>query len=550
MEKRYATTRRQVFVGSVAALATVLTACTSSGSNANQAPVSVSAVNPTSTSASCSGTPKTGGTITAGRQNETLTVDIYQAHNWGDGEAANMLYRGLVQMDPSGKTNDIQGAVSDKWTISPDGLKYTFHIRNGVKFSNGNPVTAQDIKDSIERSADPKQDPEGASNLAPLKSVSVVNSSEVELDLKESSGGFLYSLALGAAAIFPTKQFTSEGAKFWNNPIGAGPFKLGSFVKGSSITFVKNPYYWQSGLPRLDKVVWDFTTDDNARVLGLEGGQTQLIDSVPVNQVNQVKAKAGLSVVGAKIPSWVLLEMNQQKAQFKDSNVRQALSLAIDRAAINSKIWSGVGTVPNSVLPASRYDASDSKVPAFAYDVSKAKQLMSQSKFAKGFSATLEYPSGNPQYAALALALQQEWSQIGIKITLKAEDAATLGKSQTGGTYDLILPYALAVANTPIPDQFAGYFAGVGGADASLHNFFTWANIPASLTAQVQKFVTTADDASRVQQWPAIQQALNQAMPAINVLDLPYLIGASNKVCDNTLTPIGYSTFLYTWVAS
>lgn len=543
---------RAVLAGG-AALATMLTACTSSSSSSNNSEgpaVSASAVNPSATSAECKGTPKTGGTITAGRQNETLTTDIYQGHNWGDGEAGNMLYKGLVQMDPTGKTDNIEGAVSDKWTISPDGLTYSFHIRDGIKFSNGEPVTGQDIKDSIERSSDPNKDPNGASNLAALKSVKIISGSEVELDLKQASGAFLYDLSLGAASIFPSKLLNSQGDAFWDHPVGTGPFKLGSFVKGSSITFLKNPYYWQSGLPRLDKVVWDFTTDDNARVLGLEGGQTELIDSVPVNQVNEVKAKPGLSVTAAKIPSWVLLEMNQQKPQFADPSVRQALSLAIDRNSINSKIWEGVGTVPNSILPAGRYDAPPSQVPPFSYDLDKAKKLMSQSKFPNGFSGTLEYPAGNPQYEALALALQQEWAQIGIKVTLNAEDAATLAKSQTGGKYDLILPYALAVANTPVPDQFAGYFAGVGGPSASLNNFFTWAKIDPSLTADVQKFMSTTNDGARAQQWPKIQAALNNAMPAINVLDLPYLIGASDKVCQNTLTPIGYSSFLYTWLAS
>lgn len=550
MKKLPAMKRGQALVACGAALATMLSACTSSGSSSKSDHPAVSAHNSSQTSAQCKGTPKTGGTLAAGRQNETLTTDIYQGHNWGDGEAGNMMYKGLVQMDPTGKTDNIEGAVSDKWTISPDGLTYTFHIRDGIKFSNGQPVTAQDIKDSIERSADPKQDPGGASNLAPLKSVKIVSNSEVELDLKAASGALLYALALGGASIFPTKLLTSQGDAFWDHPVGTGPFKLGSFVKGSSITFDKNPYYWKSGLPRLDKVVWHFTTDDNARVLGLEGGQTELIDSVPVNQVNEVKNKSGLSVLAAKIPSWVLLEMNQQKPQFADSGVRQALSLAIDRQSINAKIWQGVGTVPNSILPAGRYDAAPSQVPQFAYDVNKAKRLMSQSKYPKGFSATLEYPAGNPQYGALALALQEEWAQIKIKVTLKAEDAATLGKNQTGAKYDLILPYALAVANTPVPDQFAGYFGGAGGPEASLNNFFTWAKIEPSLTADIEKFMSTSDDATRAKAWPKIQAALNEAMPAINVLDLPYLIGASDKVCDNTLTPIGYSSFLYTWLAS
>lgn len=519
---------------------------TSSGSESETQSASSSSSGTTASNVSsvCEGTPTPGGTLIAARQNQTLSLSPYNTPGgWGDGEAINLIYEGLVRMDPSGKGSDIVPAIADKWTVAADGLSYDFHIRDNAKFSNGDPITAEDVKFTLDMWADPKQD-QWAAFAAGYKSTDVLDASDVRINLSEVTGGFLYQLAMVAAVILPAKLVKAQGAAFFEKPVGSGPFMLDSWKKGSSITFVKNPNYWQPDRPLLDKVVFNFVTDDNTRILALNGGQAQSIDSVPWSQVEALQHASGVMVDAFKIPSWILLSVNHKKAEFKDVSVRQALNLSIDREAINKKIYQGLGTVPNSFLPQLHYDGNDSAVPPFAFDVAKAKSLMAGSAFPSGFKATLEFPSGSTAFQALAVVLQAEWAEIGVTVELRPEDQATLSKNFTGGTYDIMLPYALAASDVPIPDEFATFY----GMPGSTNGFFTWWSDP-TIESMVKEFIHTADDATRAQQWPKIQAAMAEQLPALNVLDLPLVKARAANVCDDVTNPIGYDTLLTAWIA-
>ena len=519
-----------------------LAACSSSGggngSQAGSASPSTAAV-----SSVCKATPVSGGTLTFAVQNQTLSLDPYNTPGgFGDGEAQSLIMQGLVRLDPTGKTLNVVPAIADKWTISPDGKSYTFHIRSGLTFSNGQPVTAADVKNALDNWANPKLDEYASSFSGGYKSTTVLDKSDVRVNLSEPVGGFLYYLAMPPAAVYPANLYKAKGSAFWNNPVGSGPFTLQSWVKGSSITFAKNPKYWESGHPLLNKVVFNFVTDDNTRLLDLENGQAQIIDSVPFDQVSSLQAHKNIVVAPYTIPSWILLSLNNKKAPYNNVDVRNALSYAIDRGAINQKIYSGLAKIPNSVLPHLEYDAPDSQVPADVYSVAKAKQLMKKAGVAKGFTATLEYPSGNPEFGSLALILQQEWAQLGVKVTLRAEDQATLSKDFTGGTYDMIMPYALAVSDVVIPDEFASLYALPG-----THGFYSWWS-DKSIASMVNQ-LDHGPVSQRATLWPKIQAALQAQQPALNVLDLPFLEGLQTNVCANYLTPIGYESLIDTWVA-
>lgn len=478
------------------------------------------------------------------RQNQTLSLSPYNTPGgWGDGEAINLIDEGLVKMDPTGKTSDIVPGISDKWTVAADGLSYTFHIRDNAKFSNGDPVTAADVKFTLDMWADPKQD-QWAAFAAGYKSTDVLDDSDVKINLSVVTGGFLYQLAMVAAVILPEKLVKAQGKAFFDKPIGSGPFMLDSWNKGSSITFVKNPNYWQPGEPRLDKVVFNFVTDDNTRVLALKGGQAQTIDSVPWSQVASLKQESNIAVDSFKIPSWILLSVNHKKAEFNDLKVRQALNDSIDRDAINQKIYQGLGTVPNSFLPQLHYDGDNSAVPPFSYSVDTAKSLMAASGFPTGFKATLEFPSGSTAFQSLAAVLQAEWAEIGVTVELRPEDQATLSKNFTGGTYDIMLPYALAASDVPIPDEFATFYAIPG----STNGFYTWWADP-TIESMVNQFTHTADDAKRAAEWPKIQAAMAEQLPALNVLDLPLVKARAANVCDDVTSPIGYDTLINAWIA-
>ncbi len=525
-------------VTSVTATALALTSC-----SANSPSTSTPTLTSAAVSKACQGTPQAGGTLVTARQNQTLSLSPYNTPGgWGDGEAINLIYETLVKMDPTGKTSDIVPAIAESWEAAADGLSYTFHLRPNAKFSNGDPVTAEDVKYSLDTWSDPKQD-QWAAFSAGYKSTDVIDDHTVKVNLTEVTGAFPYSLAMVAAVIMP-KKLASAGKSFFENPVGSGPFKVDTWNKGSSISFVKNPNYWQPDQPRLDKVVFNFVTDDNARVLALKGGQAQTIDSVPWSAIASLQESPNIAVDSFPTPSWILLSVNHKKPNLADHNVRQALSQAIDRESINKTIYHGLGTVPNSFLSKLHYDGDNSAVPPFKFDLDNAKALMAKSSTPQGFTATFEFPSGNPALQSLATVLKSEWAKLGVTVTLRPEDQATLSKNFTGGTYDIMIPYPNATADVPVPDEMAGFF----GVPGSTNGFYSWWS-DAQIAGMIKKYMGTSDDASRAEQWPKIQAAMAEQLPALNVLDLPLIKARAANVCDDVTSPIGYDTLLTAWVA-
>lgn len=493
---------------------------------------------------SCTGTPVAGGTLIAGKQNETLSLSPYSTPGgFGDTEAINMIFETLVRMDPTGATQDIVPGVADEWEVAEDGLSYTFHIRDGATFSNGRAITAADVQYTLDNWSDPEVSA-WASFARGYAGTTIVDDATVRIEMSEPIGGFLYSLAMVTAGILPGEEVETAGDAFFEDPISSGPFVLDEWVKGSSISFTKNPEYWGADDVLLDGVEFRFITDGNSRTLALRSGDVQLVDIVPWSQVEALGAESSIEIKSSEIPSWILLSMNNQEGPFADQNVRQALSLAIDREAVNEQIYFGLGELPNSALPRLSLDADASEIAPTPFDLAAAQALMAESDYPDGFEATLEYPSGDAAFDSLAVVLQAAWADLGVTIELLPEDQATLSKNFTGGTYDLMLPYSFAASDVPIPDEFASFYAVEGGTNG----FFTWWNDP-EIEAQTLEFIGSVDEAERAELWPAIQEAILEAQPAINVLNLPLLAGIGSGVCGFANNPIGQSTFTSAWLA-
>ena len=526
--------RSTISIAAGAALAIGLVGCTAGGEPTT----------PGASDSRCTSTPVAGGAITVAKQNETLSLSPYSTPGgFGDTEALNMVFETLIRMDPTGKSQDLVGGVADEWSTSDDGLTHTFHIREGAKFSNGRQVTAADVKYTLDNWSNPDVS-QWASFARGYDSTTVVDDSTVQVNMTEPIGGFLYSLAMVTAGIIPQEEAEAAGDSFFDAPIGSGPFVVDEWVKGSSISFVKNANYWDASGPLLDSVAFRFVTDDNSRTLALRSGDVQMVDNVPWSQVEALQSEASLTIDEFSIPSWILLSLNNQQGPFADQNVRQALSLAIDRDAVNEKIYFGMGESPNSILPRLRFDADGSEIAPTPFDLEAAKALIADSAYPDGFTATLEYPSGNAAFESLAAVLQASWAELGATVELLPEDQATLSKNFTGGTYDMMLPYSFAASDVPIPDEFAEFYGVQGGTNG----FFTWWNDPA-VEAMVLDFTGTTDEDERAAKWPAIQAAMLEAQPAINVLNLPLVNGHLNEVCGFTTNPIGQSTFTTTWIA-
>jgi peptide/nickel transport system substrate-binding protein len=496
--------------------------------------------------ADCQGTPVKGGSLVYERQAETQSLDPITLRNGnGDIFATELIYNGLVRSDPTGKTDDLVGGVADKWEKSADGKTYTFHIRPGIKFSNGDPVTADDVKFTLDRFGDPKVNQVMSVVAGGYGSTTVVDASTVKVKLKQPVASFLYNISIFPAFIVPKKLVEQEGAAFFKHPVGTGPYKVKELVRGSHITFERNPYYWEQGKPYLDSVRFDFAADSNSRMLAVKNGQAQIADGVPFSQINSLNADKSLKLQSVKVPLFVGLWLNHARKPLADLDVRQAMQYALNRDEINQGIFRGVGTIPNSVLPALKFDASATDVPPYKYDLAKAKALMAKSGFPDGFSTTLQYPAGYDYYKQLGLLIQQQYAAIGIKVKLIEEDGAEGTDRFNNRDYDLTFPYAQFTSDVVVPDEYATFL----GDSPDIHGFFSNWSDP-SITAQVKKFVSTPDDAARARLWPQIQKAMLQQTPVINVMNVPYVNAHGTSVCGTTVNALGADHLENTWIAA
>jgi peptide/nickel transport system substrate-binding protein len=496
------------------------------------------------TSSACSATPKAGGNLVYARQTGPLGLDPFNPTNGnGDIFADTLIYQGLVMPDPKGSQN-LTPAVASSYTISPDGKTYTFHLRPGIKFSNGTPVTVQDIKYSLDTWANPKVDTV-AVLASGYKETQIVNSSTVKVLLTQATPGLIYNMSIFNAMIVPKKLLQSEGSNFYNHPIGTGPFTVSKWVKGNSITFTPNKYYWQKGLPYLNSVKYLYAQNDNTRVLDLKSGQAQIADGIPYNQIDSLKTASGINLQAAKVPYWVGVWLNHQFGPFKDLNVRKAINYALDRDLMNKQVFAGVGTIPNSILPQLKGDASNAQVPPYTFDMAKAKQLMSQSKYPHGFSATLQYFTGYTEYTDLALLLQQQLGQIGIKLKLQQDDQATETKNFQAGDYQMVFPYSEFTSDVFVPDEYAQFVGVYDG----IHGFWSWWKDPA-IQSQIEQYVHNPDVATRGVQWQKIQGEMQAQAPVVNILDLPFVNAHRDNVCGSYLNALGADSLQYTWLAS
>lgn len=491
----------------------------------------------------CSGDPVNGGSLTYARQMETQTLDPLNIRNGnGDIFAIGQIYQGLVRYDPAGGTEIVPGAA-ESWEVSDDGMTYTFKIRPDLKFSNGDPVTVEDVKFSLDLFGDPETNAVMSVLTTGYESSEIIDDSTFQVNLSTPVPAFLDNISTFAASILPKDLVTEQGEAFWSNPVGTGPFMVDELLSGSRLSFVRNPNYWEEGLPYLDAMTFNFALDGNSRLLSLTSGEVQIADGIAPSQIETVRGNPDLVLENFPTPASIMIFPNHKQPELADQNVRLAIMHALDRNAINEQIFAGLGTVPNSVMQALKYDATDDEIPPVPFDLEKAREYMAASDFPDGFSLTLEYPSGTDYFNQLGLLVQQQLAEIGIEIELLRQDPNTLIDTWVGQEYDLNFVFPGTSSDIAVPDEYALFFGDPAGNDG----FYTGFSDPA-ITTLVKEFVSNPDEAEREQQWPVIQQAFMDQQPIFNVLNIPFLNAYSTNVCGRDLNVLGVDQLQNTWL--
>ncbi|MEA5154700.1 ABC transporter substrate-binding protein [Raineyella sp.] len=319
------------------------------------------------------------------------------------------VYETLVKVDGTGQ---LQGLLAKEWTVSPDRRTYTFHLEPGASFASGRPLTAADVKWSIERINSAATSSVLKSQMSVVDSVSAPDDHTAVVTLKRPSNSWLWNMSSTAGIIFDARS----GADFATTPAGSGPYTLTSWAKGSEIDLVRNDKYWGTRA-RPDAVTFRYFTDANAMNAAMLSGDLNVISNVQAPQaLDRFSDTSRYTVMQGTTNGEVVLGLNNRTTALKDKRVRQAITYAIDRKALLDSVWNGKGTLIGSMVPPTDPWYQDLS-GAYPYDPARAKELLKEAGYDKGLTLrlrlpTLAYAKGAGQF------VQSQLAAVGITVVI------------------------------------------------------------------------------------------------------------------------------------
>jgi peptide/nickel transport system substrate-binding protein len=328
------------------------------------------------------------------------------------------LHDGMAKAMPG---NTMTPMLAESWKMAPDGKSYDFMIRKNVKFHDGSPLTAEDVKFSFDRYKGT-----AASTLKErVAGVDVVGPHHVRIRLKTAWPDFLtfYMSASGASWIVPKKYVEKVGDEgFKKAPVGAGPYKFVSYTPGVELVFEAFDQYWRK-VPSVKRLVFKVIPDESTRLAALKRGEIDIVYSVRGELAEELQRTPGLTLkpVVIQAPQWVnFLDQWDPKSPWYDRRVRLAANLAVDRKAINQAVTLGHSRLTHSMIP-STFDFYW-QPPLYPYDVAQAKKLMAEAGYPNGFDAGDYFM--DVTYSNVQEAVANYLQQIGIRSKLKAVERA------------------------------------------------------------------------------------------------------------------------------
>ncbi len=332
---------------------------------------------------------------------------------------ANM-YEPLLWINRPGSAEQFTPALATSWESSPDGLTWTFKLRDGVKFHDGEAMDAAAVVKSIEAA----KEKGGASFIwAPLDTITAVDPSTVEMKLKYAAPMDLVASSLYGAWIVSPKALDAAAADdaYFEKGVdaGTGPYTIESYTPDKEVLLTKFDDYWGgwSDTNHYDKVLVAITPESVVQQQMLDGGQVDLALSLPLENIAQYKTNPDFTFI--EEPSFFdyVGFFNVDRKELADPKVRQALSYAIPYEDIIAIGAQGYGTQSRGPVPAGVFPWSD-QVPQYTQDLGKAKQLLADAGYADGFDLELTYASENQAEARFAPLIKEAYAKLGVNVTL------------------------------------------------------------------------------------------------------------------------------------
>ncbi|MDI5927473.1 ABC transporter substrate-binding protein [Rhizobium leguminosarum] len=449
-------------------------------------------------------TPKQGGDIVVTYKDDITTLDPAIGYDWVNWSMIKSLYSRLMDYAP-GTPNPVP-SLAESFTVSPDGLTYTFKLHKGVKFSNGREVVASDVKYSIERAVDPKTQGPGAGFFGAIKGfeeetggktttlsgIETPDDSTVIFNLSRPDATFLHVLAINFASVVPKEAVEAAAGDFGKKPVGSGTFILKDWTIGQQLVFERNKDYFVKGVPYIDSFKVEVGQEPLVALLRLQKGEVDIAgDGIPPAKFLEIKnsADGAQMIVDGEQLHTGYITLNTKVKPFDNVKVRQALNMAINKDRI-TRILNGRATPANQPLPP-LMPGYDKAFTGYAYDVAKAKALLAEAGYPDGFETVLYSTNTDPQ-PRIAQAIQQDLAAVGVKAEVRAlAQANVISAGGTEGEAPMIWSGGMAwIADFPDPSNFYGPILGCAGAVPGGWNWSWYCN------ADLDKRAVAADSMS------------------------------------------------------
>jgi peptide/nickel transport system substrate-binding protein len=407
----------------------------------------------TSVAVQAAETPRRGGILLAVIGADPPSLDPHQESTFATLQLVAPLYSTLLQTDPYAYPKIIGDAASE-WKISPDALTYTFKIRQGIKFHDGSPLTAADVKATYDKIIFPS---EGVLSVrknaySAVASVEAPDPSTLVFKLKHPSASLLDNLASPWNVIYPKKYLDKDPNYFKTNILGSGPFKYKSFTRGATFEGERNPDYFVKDRPYLNGYKFFISPETSVRAAAVRSGRAYIeFRDLPNAEVEAIQKQLGDKVKVQRTPmtGQFGIAINNTVKPFTDVRVRKALTLGIDRHTAGRVLFplTGLRDVGGLLRPATDWalpDAELQKLPGFGKDMEKnraeAKRLLAEAGYPNGFKVVLKNRNVKLPYQDFAVFVIQEWRKIGVEVDHRPlETAAWFADGRDTGSFELIV---------------------------------------------------------------------------------------------------------------
>ncbi|ODT66635.1 MAG: ABC transporter substrate-binding protein [Pelagibacterium sp. SCN 63-23] len=444
-----------------------------------------------------------------------------------------LVYQGLFFEGADGRA---QPLLAESYEVSEDGLVYTIKLRQGVKFHNGQAMTSEDVAYSYNYIRNADNGSPGAGDFAMVSNVEAVDENTVRFTLTDRNSSLPMTLGNKYGGVVPTGYFDDENAKNRINveSVGTGPFKLAEFVPNSHVTLERNEDYWEAGVPYLDGIDFSILPNSASMLVALRNQRIDLVALSRPQDVQQVASVSGLTIERWPSLAQTAIDLGSELKPLDDVRVRQAISLAVDKAEITKAAVGEYGTVLGTMVSGMQdsWGLPLDQVPMQGPDVEKAEALMEEAGYADGFSMTLTSINGYDWMDPASVTLREQLAKIDITLDIQRVDLGVwvnnFRSSQMGFTFN-------DWAAQPDPNLlfYRHFHQKPDGAD-----FRNWDNAEASALLDAGR--AEADTAKRREIYDEFQTVLAETVPTIMLYSPDHVTVRNDKVQNFTQHPTGW----------